>query len=511
MSRPEIPTEVDLLVVGSGPVGSAIARRVYEAVPSARILMADLGPRLTEEAGLHLSNLPAQERGGLQAKSQGRDPRTAPGEDGALVKKYADRGTHLVAPRRQEQPEQEGMPAAVMSSNIGGMGVHWACTAPRPLDSERVPFLADEELDAALEVAEDLLSVTQDAFEDTAGGQLVLKTLSELFDGDYPEGRHVQPMPLACTPRSGALPRWAGPDVVLGPLAHGGDGRFRIAADTICRRVLFEDGRAAGVVLQHLHSGAEFKVRARAVAVAADALRTPQLLWASGIRPHALGRYLNDQPKTVSSVQVKDGPTAGIEARGSVDFTGDIRDLETGRFWVPFADPGRTSHGQVMTLDTSPIDGVDPELFVGMVWYGAKEIQASDRVEFSTTEADAYGMPKMVIHYSLTERDREGIARARADQEKIAARLGEFLPGNEPDLFPAGSSKHYQGTVRMGAADDGTSVCDSYSRVWGFENLYVGGNGVIPTSTAVNPTLTSVALAVRAAESISALLSREIC
>ena len=40
-------------------------------------------------------------------------------------------------------------------------------------------------------------------------------------------------------------------------------------------------------------------MRARFVVVAADALRTPQLLWASGIRPAALGRYLNDQAQVV--------------------------------------------------------------------------------------------------------------------------------------------------------------------------------------------------------------------
>ena len=53
--------------------------------------------------------------------------------------------------------------------------------------------------------------------------------------------------------------------------------------------------------------------------------------------------------------------------------------------------------------------------------------------------------------------------------------------------MPNGSSLHYQGTMRMGETDDGTSVADPWSRVWGYDDLVVGGNALIPTATTMNP------------------------
>jgi choline dehydrogenase-like flavoprotein len=84
----------------------------------------------------------------------------------------------------------------------------------------------------------------------------------------------------------------------------------------------------------------------------------------------------------------------------------------------------------------------------------------------------------------------------------IAAALGRALKDEPPRLLPPGSSLHYQGTIRMGNVDDGTSVCGPSGLVWGTENLRVAGNGIIPTSTACNPTLTSVALSLIGARAI---------
>ena len=241
---------------------------------------------------------------------------------------------------------------------------------------------------------------------------------------------------------------------------------FTLYAEAPVRRVLVEDGRAVGVVVGP-DDGSEHEVRARYVVVAADALRTPQVLFASGVRPPALGRYLNDQPQTVFAVRLRDVGTppwrsTSRAAKGS-----------SGRAacgWVPYTDE-HPFHGQVMQLDASPIPLVsDDEPAPGThrrasAGSAARTCGRADRIEFVRVEVDDYGMPKPSIHYVLTDRDHASLAAAREQILRAARALGEFI-GDEPLVLAPGASLHYQGTTRMGPADDGTSVCGPNGEVW---------------------------------------------
>jgi choline dehydrogenase-like flavoprotein len=306
-------------------------------------------------------------------------------------------------------------------------------------------------------------------------------------------------MPLAAHRREDGRLVWSGSDVVLGDVTRENPD-FSLFDESLVAAVLVRDGRAAGVRVRDLRSGETHEVGARFVVVAADALRTPQLLWASGIRPAALGRYLNDQAQVVFASRLRGVETLGADAptTGLAEYSGVS--------WVPFTDDV-PFHGQVMQLDASPIplaedDPVVPGSIVGLGLFCAKDLQADDRVEFDDAECDAYGMPAPRIHYTLTDRDHEVIERARAEIVRLGEAVGDPLDAR-PFTLPLGSSLHYQGTTRMGETDDGTSVCGPDSEVWGVPGLFVAGNGVIPTATACNPTVTSVALSVRGARKIA--------
>lgn len=483
----------DVVIIGSGPTGAAYARVIRRDWPQARILMVEAGPYLRADRGAHLDNIAdndARTRAEIGAQGPTRvayEPvteaewkeRLAGRFDASLLRRQ---GLFIA---NDGDPRDEGFFAGFSAANVGGMGTKWTTGCPRPSQSERVPFIASAEMNEALDLAEQLLKVNKDLHPGDPIADALREQLGAMFNAGRPRDRWVQPMPLASTPTGDGGFLRHGVDVILGSMFDEPEDSFRVLAETVCRRVLHENGAVSGVEL--VSADRTWRVAAGTVVVAADSLHTPQLLFASGIRPQALGRHINDHYQVTQLIETyTDGPMQSMTWIPRVDD------------W-PFSVTIAPSGGHTLPFGTTV--GGHP-VFIGV--FCASDIDANNRVEFDEARPDWLGLPSISIRARQTPGDVDRVERGKALILRIANALGRPAPGFEPAVLPVGSSLHYQGTVRMGDVDDGTSVCDRRSRVWGFENLYVAGNGVIPTVTATNPTLFSVALASIGARHIAA-------
>ena len=81
--------------------------------------------------------------------------------------------------------------------------------------------------------------------------------LEEDYAGELPEGYGPGTLPVAGDPQPDGTMRWAGADVVLGPLIDPSSPlseRFELRDLTLVRRVEVEDGRATGVTVEDLRT-----------------------------------------------------------------------------------------------------------------------------------------------------------------------------------------------------------------------------------------------------------------
>ncbi|MFI6465863.1 GMC oxidoreductase [Streptomyces sp. NPDC050538] len=491
----------DVLIVGSGIMGSAVARLLRESDPGLGITMVDGGSPIGEAPGLHLHDVadPAvwsryNERveSGIQGMYTGAE----------LVREVADDLADLTPGMFHALAfgeDAEAMPAAALAWNAGGMGVHWTAATPWPAGPEVFDFGDPARWAADLDTARRLLAVSPSPIGPTEVGRAVLDVLRRRYDDTAPADRRPQPMPMAVTATdSGPMSRTA-PGTLFPAIAAADDPAFTLLTGTLATRLLVADGRATGARLRRVADGTESELHADTVIVCADALRTPQLLFASGIRPEALGRYLNEHAFITAQVLL-DLDRFGI----------DVDDLplprpgefSTDSLWLPQNGSAQPFHGQIMNRTYVDEHGRPLAHAIGLSLLVPVESRPEHRLVFSELETDLAGLPRIGVEFAYTDTDRALIERGLAEVRSLAEEFGSFDPATELALLPPGSSLHLTGTVRSGTADDGTSVCDPDGRVWGFDNLYVAGTGVIPTPMAANVTLTGAVTAVRAARAV---------
>jgi pyranose oxidase len=524
---------VDVLIVGSGPAGCTFARKLVEAGRS--VYMVDMGAKLSRRPGAHLKNAFLYQRnldlfasvirGHLHALSVPTNSQPVLTLDpGAFRVDYAKFPGFVHNNQNPDQDPFMNLPGAAVTYGVGGMATHWTCATPRHHPKiERSPIYSDEEWDRLYSEAERLLNTHRNEFDNSIRHTVVRDTLQAEFT-ELPASYGAQNLPLAVERRKDnpALVHWSGADTVLGMLAEGEQDAetFILKEQHRCTRLVpSRDGsRIEYAEVQNLLAWRTINVYANTYVVCCNAYLTPQVLYNSGIRPAPLGRYLTEQPTAFCQVvlrqdivdRIADDPRFAerVKAYRAKDPNDPVPIPEGDpepQCWIPVSED-RPWHCQIHRDafhygDLAP--NVDSRLIVDLRWFGIVEPRPESRIAFSDRHLDVYGMPQPTLEWVLSDDDRREQHMMMADMLRAANALGGFLPGSEPQFVAPGLPLHVTGTTRMGTTAD-ESVVDANSKVWGMDNLYLGGNGLIPRGTASNPTLTTVSMAVKAAEHILA-------
>lgn len=465
--------ETQVVVIGSGAGGAAVAGELSRhGIPT---IVIEAGPQCTWPFGNHVRNGDPSEQGLLKYNDALNQALTFPSGGAGSGSAFNDfKVIHAV----------------------GGMLSYWTCNCPTPHKAERAPWITDAEWDSILDRARTLLGVGYDLGHLSVRQQRLIERVSAVIVREEP-GRNVQPMPVAAR-RQGNEIRFASIENLLqvknesnGPTLH---------QDLICRQVLHRGGRADGIIARSRLSGDEITINAEVVVIAAGVAGTPKLIAGSRIDAGpALGGFLFDHPAIGSRVVLHRDILADVAADDPV-FT----------VWIPYT-PTQPWHNQICRFPTNPTASeyaAGANETADIFTFASMDVVESNRFSFDLDRLDPFGLPELVGAYALGGPDYERLALGLKDHFSIASAIGNLIDHRwAPTFFGPGWSSHLMGSCRMGPKEDGTSCVDTFGKLWGYDNIYVAGNAVFAVSNAGNPTLTTVAMALRCADAIVARLA----
>ncbi len=293
---------------------------------------------------------------------------------------------------------------------------------------------------------------------------------------------------------------------VIQPLLRRG---LKLVTDSVVCRLHFQDGRITGVESVNRESGRRTVYRGREVILAAGTLASPHLLLASrlqGVNPggHVIGRYLMRHYNEIVFGIFPRQPSRD----GAFHKQLGIHDFYFGH---PSVSHPQGKLGSLQQLATPPLGLVRAEFgpllsavlvpvvkhFTGLLVMAEDQPCYTNRVTLDDRKRDRYGLPRLVLSHRHTDRDRAaGTALVRVARA-IFREAGAWACFRHQ----IGTFSHAVGTVRMGI-DPWSSALDADCRFRGVDNLYVVDGSVMPTSGAVNPSLTIAAIALRTARAL---------
>ncbi|RDW16401.1 GMC family oxidoreductase [Oceanobacillus arenosus] len=364
---------------------------------------------------------------------------------------------------------------ATQALAVGGKTLFWGGVTPRlhPIEYKEWP-IPMKDIENYYKIAERVMNVTQSYTKDP-----IMKTiLHSLKDNGYPEAT-VVPKAIEINRKNLGILHSSDLFSSLSFLTSALNHRsFDLGINARATQIFPEKKRFI-IKVAPKHNNIYF-LKAKTVILSTGSLETPRLLLHSGVKGDTIGHYLVNH----SSVRVKRALKIPdyLRRAGRVDIL------------IP------QSNSRLFQIQ---IHGKQKGLF--LTGYGKVESRFENQLTLNSDDVDEDGVPKLQIDFSYSEKDQQIIREMETFVEQISSVIGLQRNRRNNDsllsLRPPGADNHECGTCRMGI-DPSTSATNSYGQIHSIPGLYIADNSVLPAIGAVNPTLTTISLAIRTVDYI---------
>jgi choline dehydrogenase-like flavoprotein len=520
----------DFVVVGSGIIGSLVARKL--ALAGASVIILEAGPRVT--------------RGELVARFR-NSPRRSDWMSPYPPVEWAPHPVYQPEPNNYLVQAGSYPYAAEYIRQVGGTTWHWAAHAWRNVPNDfRIKSLYGvgvdwpmnyDDLEPFYQEAEEIMGVsgadntgsprTKPFPMEPVAEPYAMRRLRERLAPDYEvvantvarNSRPYEGRPACCGNNS------CQPICPVDAQYHGGlsadaaeAAGARLIANANVYKFEHDEKGSITAALYYDPDKVSHRVTGKTFVVAANGIESPRLLLlsTSGKFPNGLanssgmvGRNLMDHPSTSLTFDADEDVWLGRgpQSPSSINFMrdGPFRS-EHSPYRLDFTNISRVD-GATRSLIAAGVYGSELERRIR--FSAAREMNVKNVLEVLpdperritlSSEKDAMGIPKPEAHYSIDDYTRKGHERSQQDFRRIA----ELMGGTNLRFSKEGefaNNQHICGTLSMGN-DPRSSVCDQWGRTHDHENLFLAGTAVLPTSSTCNSTENGLAVALRSAAHI---------
>lgn len=300
-------------------------------------------------------------------------------------------------------------------------------------------------------------------------------------------------------------------------------GRLTLMCDAVASHIVTKDGKATGVAFVERESRMPREVKGKIIVLCASTLESTRIMLNSGAfdSSGALGHYLMDhiyQGGASGILPVTEAkPWAGMPKRPNGIYVPRFRNVDR-------------SHTNGMIRGYGYQGGSVPNFSMGAPGFGKSYKDAvrsgewgaslgvwaeclpryENKVTLDKNRVDAWGIP--ILNVDMSWSDNELALWNDAKQEAAAmmeaAGAKEIrINGTEPSV--PGHCIHEVGTARMGDSPK-KSVLNKWNQSWDVENVFVTDGAAWVSQGCANPTLTMMAVTVRACDYIAREYSKKV-